>query len=90
MKVGASVMVRTAIGDISIDGEIALLSPVAGANQSVTARVRLDNTNGLLAAGMYLTGEIEVAQYEVPLAVKRSESFGCFCSIGAEDQVQKC
>ena len=72
VKVGVPVTVRTAIGDISIDGEIALLSPVAGANQSVTARVRLDNTEGLLAAGMYLTGEIEVAQYDVPLAVKRS------------------
>jgi cobalt-zinc-cadmium efflux system membrane fusion protein len=72
VKVGAPVTVSTAIGDISIDGEIGLLSPVAGANQSVTARVRLDNSEGLLAAGMYLTGEIEVAQYNVPLAVKRS------------------
>ena len=72
VQVGAPVTVRTAIGDISKDGEIALLSPVAGANQSVTARVRLDNSEGLFAAGMYLTGEIEVAQYEVPLAVKRS------------------
>ena len=72
VKTGAAVAVRTAIGDISIDGEIALLSPVAGANQSVTARVKLDNSDGLLAAGMYLTGEIEVAQYDVPLAVKRT------------------
>ena len=72
VQVGARVTVRTAIGDISMDGEIALLSPVAGANQSVTARVRLDNSEGLFAAGMYLTGEIEVAQYEVPLAVKLS------------------
>lgn len=72
VKVGAPVTVRTAIGDISIDGQIALLSPVAGANQSVTARVPLDNSEGLLAAGMYLTGEIEVAQYDVPLAVKRT------------------
>lgn len=72
VNVGAPVTVHTAIGDIRIDGEIAFLSPVAGANQSVTARVRLDNSEGLLAAGMYLTGEIEVAQYDVPLAVKRS------------------
>ncbi len=72
VKTGAAVTVRTAIGDISIDGKIALLSPVAGANQSVTARVKLDNSDGLLAAGMYLTGEIEVAQYDVPLAVKRT------------------
>jgi cobalt-zinc-cadmium efflux system membrane fusion protein len=71
VRVGAPVTVRTAIGDISIGGEIALLSPVAGANQSVTARVPLDNPEGLLAAGMYLTGQIEVAQRNVPLAVKR-------------------
>jgi len=72
VKVGAPVTVRTAIGDIRIDGEVALLSPVAGANQSVTARVPLDNSEGLLAAGMYLTGEIEVARHNVPLAVKRN------------------
>lgn len=70
--VGAPVGVRTAIGDVSVEGRIAVLSPVAGANQAVTARVPLDNQDGLLAAGMYLTGEIEIAQYDVPLAVKQS------------------
>ena len=72
VKVGAPVAVNTAIGEIRISGNIALLSPVAGANQSVTARVRLDNSDGLLAAGMYLTGEIEVAKINVPLAVRRT------------------
>jgi cobalt-zinc-cadmium efflux system membrane fusion protein len=72
VKAGAAVSVRTAIGDISLNGTIALLAPVAGANQSVTARVKLDNSDGLLAAGMYLTGEIEVAQHEVPLTVRRT------------------
>ncbi len=70
VEIGAPITVQTAIGDISVDGEIALLSPVAGANQAVTARVPLDNPDGLLAAGMYLTGEIEIAQFDVPLAVK--------------------
>jgi len=71
VEVGAPVTVRTAIGDVSVTGRIALLSPVAGANQAVTARVPLDNPEGLLAAGMYLTGEIEIAQHEVPLAVRQ-------------------
>lgn len=86
VKVGAPVTVRTAIGDVRIDGEISLLSPVAGANQSVTARVRLDNSEGMLAAGMYLTGEIEVGQYDVPLAVKRSglQSFRDFTVVYAQ------
>ena len=70
--VGATVTLSTAIGSIESQGTIALLSPVAGENQSVTARVLLENPDGILAAGMYLTGEIEVARYEVPLAVKRS------------------
>ena len=86
VKVGAPVQVRTAVGGIEFDGEIALLSPVAGNNQSITARVRLDNSDGLLAAGMYLTGEIEVAVYEVPLAVKRSalQSFRDFTVVYAQ------
>ncbi len=70
--VDAPVSLRTAIGDVSAKGQIALLSPVAGPNQAVTARVPLDNPDGLLAAGMYLTGEVEIAQYDVPLAVKQS------------------
>ena len=71
VEVGAPVAVRTAIGGVSVEGRVALLSPVAGANQAVTARVPLENPEGLLAAGMYLTGEIEIAQYDVPIAVKK-------------------
>jgi len=72
VAVGAPVTVRTAIGNVSVKGRIAVLSPVVGANQAVTARVPLDNPDGLLADGMYLTGEIEIARYDVPLAVKQS------------------
>ena len=72
VKIGAPVTVKTAIGDISARGEIVVLSPVAGATQAVTARVPLDNSSGLLAAGMYLTGEIEIARHEVALAVRPS------------------
>ena len=86
VRVGLPVSMQTAIGNIRIEGEIALLSPVAGANQSVTARIRLDNRQGLLAAGMYLTGEIEVEQFDVPLAVKRTalQSFRDFTVVFAK------
>jgi len=72
IRVGAPVRVRTAIGEIEAKGTIDLLTPLATDNQSVTARLILDNPDGLLAAGMYLTAEIEVAETEVPLAVRRS------------------
>lgn len=86
VHVGATVSMQTAIGDIRINGEIAMLSPVAGANQAVTARIRLDNQQGLLAAGMYLTGEIEVEKFNVPLAVKRTalQSFREFTVVFAK------
>ncbi len=72
IRVGAPVRVRTAIGEIEASGTIDLLTPLAADNQSVTARLTLDNPDGLLAAGMYLTADIEVAETEVPLAVRRS------------------
>jgi len=72
IQVGAPVRVRTAIGEIQALGTIDLLSPIAGENQSVSARVTLDNPDGSLTAGMYLTAEIEVSQIDVPLAVRRS------------------
>ncbi|MGK0224794.1 MAG: cobalt-zinc-cadmium efflux system membrane fusion protein [Limisphaerales bacterium] len=72
VSVGDPVAIRTAVGDLRFEGQIAVLSPIAGRNQSVTALVPLDNTSGGLAVGMYLTGEIAVGAYEVPLAVKRS------------------
>lgn len=71
VAVGAPVSLRTAVGDVATSGTIAVISPQAANNQSVTALVQLDNSTGLLAAGMYLTGEVEVGRHAVPLAVKR-------------------
>ncbi len=70
--IGAPATVRTAIGDVSATGEVTLLSPVAATNQAITARVPLDNPDGLLAAGMYVVADIDIARFDIPLAVKRS------------------
>ena len=55
-----------------IEGVVHQVSPVIHANQSTTVRVRLNNTGKGLAPGAFVSGEIQVASYEVPLAVKRS------------------
>jgi cobalt-zinc-cadmium efflux system membrane fusion protein len=92
--IGAPATVRTAIGDVSATGVVTLLSPVAATNQAVTARVPLDNPDGLLAAGMYVVAEIEIAQFDVPLAVKRSalqpfrDFTVVFARIGSEYEVR--
>ena len=72
VRAGAPVMVHATDGDVSHEGVIARLNAVAEPNQSVLARVVLDNADGALVPGTYITGDIQVAQYTVPLAVKRT------------------
>lgn len=72
VKVGDPVTLATAIGAITAKSTIARIKIVADSNQAAIARVVLDNANGLFLPGMYVTAKIKVAEYSVPLAVKRS------------------
>jgi cobalt-zinc-cadmium efflux system membrane fusion protein len=54
------------------EGRVERLSLIAGADQSVPARVRIDNPQGVFVSGGFVTGEVAVAEREVPLAVKSS------------------
>ena len=72
VSVGIPVYVATADGEPSVNGTISAINVIANDNQAVTARVVLDNTSGGLLPGMYVSAEVEVAEYEVPLAVKRT------------------
>ena len=86
VSTGASVTISAADGDLERVGVIDRLNPVAEANQSILARVVLDNSDGALVPGMYLTGEIQVAEHSVPLAVKRTglQSFRDFTVVYAQ------
>jgi cobalt-zinc-cadmium efflux system membrane fusion protein len=57
--------------DLHQQGSISRIDIVTQPNQSVLARVVLDNPNGKWVPGMFVTGEIQVGEYAVPLAVKR-------------------
>jgi membrane fusion protein, heavy metal efflux system len=72
IKQSAPVRISASDGSLGRAGEVSYISPIAGADQSVVARVTLDNTDGTLVPGMFVTGEIQVAEHNVPLAVKRS------------------
>lgn len=72
VRQGAPVRIRAYGGDVERSGEISYISALANPDQSVTARVTLENPDGVLLPGMYVTGRIQVAQYEVGLAVRRS------------------
>jgi cobalt-zinc-cadmium efflux system membrane fusion protein len=72
VRVGARVAVRAPDGNVTHAGTIDRLHTIAEANQSVLARVVLDNADGTLVPGTFVTGDIQVAEHAVPLAVKRT------------------
>ena len=69
---GAPVTITTAIGGQPVESTIARVNVQAEANQSVTARAVLDNTDGRFLPGTYVTAEVTVGTHPVPLAVKRT------------------
>lgn len=86
VALGSLVEIAPATGGDAVAGTISYLSPVAGANQAVTARVVLDNRDGHWALGTYVTGTIKSADFEVPLAVRRTglQSFRDFMVVYAQ------
>ena len=70
--VGTAVTVTPATGGTSIDGTISYIDVFSASDQSVAARVVLDNGGGSFAPGMYVTADARIASHEVPLAVRRN------------------
>jgi cobalt-zinc-cadmium efflux system membrane fusion protein len=61
-----------ALGGSTYEGTIDFVSPlVAHGSQSVRARVPLDNPDGALRAGQFVSASVAVAESDVPLAVRR-------------------
>lgn len=86
VALGQEVKIAAATGGDAVTGTISFVSPVASANQSVTARVTLDNSEGRWAPGTYVTATVKVAEFEVPLAVRRTglQSFRDFTVVYAQ------
>ncbi|NOY66466.1 MAG: HlyD family efflux transporter periplasmic adaptor subunit [Gammaproteobacteria bacterium] len=72
IKVGAPVSFTLANKTRSFKGKIALINILAETNQSVIARLVVDNKNGQFLPGSYVQAKIKVAEIPVSLAVKRS------------------
>ena len=86
VREGARVAVRGTAGEMEWEGVISRMSTIAQPNQSVLARVVLDNADGALVPGTHVTGDIEIAEHHVPLAVKRTglQSFRDFTVVYAQ------
>ena len=94
VSLGAKVLVSIKGVGQPVPGVIKQIDNVIQPNQSVIVRAQISNENGRLVPGSFVSGEIEVAEYQVPLAVKRSglQSFRdftvVFVKIGNEYEVR--
>ncbi|HKS56566.1 MAG TPA: efflux RND transporter periplasmic adaptor subunit [Steroidobacteraceae bacterium] len=78
VRVGQTARVKSSDTGLSADGKIVYVAPFGSStNQTLTARVLLDNAERRWAPGLYVTAEIALSQSEVPLAI-RSEALQTF------------
>ena len=69
---GAAVTIIDPVNKLSADGKIVSINQMAEADQSVKARVAIDNKTGLFFPGSFIKARVEVAQHNVELAVKKT------------------
>jgi cobalt-zinc-cadmium efflux system membrane fusion protein len=72
VKPGALVAINVRGLDAQVQGMVQQVDTVIRPNQSSVVRVELKNPPAGLVPGAFVSGDIQVAEYEVPLAVKRS------------------
>jgi len=69
VKRGQRVRVGDFEGELEAEGRVVYLAPVGSpASQSVIARVLVPNADAHLMPGLYVTGEVVVAEHAVPVA----------------------
>jgi len=94
VALGAEVSMRVNGQQEKLTGRISAIDAQLSANQATTVRVEIDNSANQFSAGQFISGDIEVARYVVPLAVKRVglQSFRdftvVFAKIGHEYEVR--
>lgn len=72
VHVGALVTITDTTSGQAVNGKISRIDVTAQANQSVKARVVLDNKEGQLHPGRYVSAQITVGEHPAALAVKRT------------------
>lgn len=72
VKVGAPVTVSNTTDGYQAKGEISRINVVAEANQAVMVRAVLDNPEGRLMPGNFVSATIKVGEHPAELAVRRS------------------
>jgi len=91
---GANVWLSIKGTEQPVLGIIKQIDTIIAPNQSIIIRAELENKSGQLVAGAFVTAKIEIAEHQVPLAVKRTGLQGfrdftvVFVKIGDEYEVR--
>jgi membrane fusion protein, heavy metal efflux system len=72
VRPGAPVTVRATQSEFAASGKVDRIEMQTAANQSVTARISLENAKGEFLPGAFVTADVQIATRKVPLAVKTS------------------
>lgn len=72
VKAGQSVLVKSPVAEFSSQGRVTYVGPFGNSNQALTARVEVPNPGNRWAPGLYVTGEVTLAQRAAALAVRSS------------------
>ncbi len=73
VHVGQSAKVKSPDVEFVADGKVTYVAPFGSStNQTLTARVQLDNTQRRWAPGLYVTAELTLAEHDVPLAIRNT------------------
>lgn len=71
VRLGQGVRVKSPDTGLAADGKVVYVAPFGlAANQTITARVLLDNPERLWAPGLYVTADVTLAESTVPLAIQ--------------------
>jgi cobalt-zinc-cadmium efflux system membrane fusion protein len=94
VRKGAQVLLTANGNSVTATGVIDAIDTRTQTNQATVMRATIDNKKGLLMPGLFVTADVAIAKYAVPLAVKRSglQSFRDFtvvyAKIGEEYEVR--
>lgn len=70
VKVGQAVQVKSPVAEMAAQGKVTYVGPFGNSNQALTARVEIPNPERRWAPGLYVTGEVTLAQKSAALAVQ--------------------
>jgi len=69
---GQDVLVKSPVAEYSALGKVTYVGPFGNSNQALTARVEIPNPENRWAPGLYVTGEVTLAEHSAAAAIKSS------------------